>query len=84
MIDFVTAPATLPPGQRVYAIGDIDGCLDRLAAVHEQIAEDLATRPIDESVLVHLGDYVDRGLDSAQVVDGQRAGRRCRWTGSST
>jgi serine/threonine protein phosphatase 1 len=69
MIDFIPAPATLPPGQRVYAIGDVHGCLDRLAAVHEQIAEDLATRPIDASVLVHLGDYVDRGLDSAQVVD---------------
>jgi|HubBroStandDraft_1064217.scaffolds.fasta_scaffold29177_3 serine/threonine protein phosphatase 1 len=69
MIDFVPAPATLPPGQRVYAIGDVHGCLDRLAQVHEQIAEDLATRPVDESVLVHLGDYVDRGLDSAQVVD---------------
>ena len=69
MIDFVPAPATLPPGQRVYAIGDIHGCLDRLAAVHEQIAEDLALRPVDESILVHLGDYVDRGLDSAQVVD---------------
>ena len=69
MIDFVPAPATLPPGQRVYAIGDVHGCLDRLAQVHEQIAEDLAVRPVDESVLVHLGDYVDRGLDSAQVVD---------------
>jgi serine/threonine protein phosphatase 1 len=69
MIEFVTAPATLPPGQRVYAIGDVHGCLERLAALHEQIAEDLATRPVDDSVLVHLGDYVDRGLDSAQVVD---------------
>jgi serine/threonine protein phosphatase 1 len=69
MIDFVPAPATLPPGQRVYAIGDIHGCLDRLTAVHEQIAEDLVARPTDETVLVHLGDYVDRGLDSAQVVD---------------
>jgi serine/threonine protein phosphatase 1 len=69
MIDFVTAPAVLPPDQRVYAIGDVHGCLDRLAAIHEQIAEDLATRPVGEAVLVHLGDYVDRGLDSAQVVD---------------
>jgi serine/threonine protein phosphatase 1 len=69
MIDFIPAPASLPPGQRIYAIGDVHGCLDRLAAVHEQIAEDLATRPVDISVLVHLGDYVDRGLDSAQVVD---------------
>jgi serine/threonine protein phosphatase 1 len=69
MMDFVPAPASLPRGQRIYAIGDVHGCLDRLAAVHEQIAEDLAVRPVDVSVLVHLGDYVDRGLDSAQVVD---------------
>jgi serine/threonine protein phosphatase 1 len=69
MIDFIPAPASLPSGQRIYAIGDVHGCLDRLAAVHEQIAEDLAIRPVDISVLVHLGDYVDRGLDSAQVVD---------------
>ena len=69
MIDFVPAPATLPQGQRVYAIGDIHGCLERLATVHEQIAEDLATRPVEESVLVHLGDYVDRGLESSQVVN---------------
>ena len=69
MIDFIPAPASLPSGQRIYAIGDVHGCLDRLAAVHEQIAEDLTTRPVDISVLVHLGDYVDRGLDSAQVVD---------------
>jgi len=69
MIDFIPAPASLPSGQRIYAIGDVHGCLDRLAAVHEQIAEDLADRPVDISVLVHLGDYVDRGLDSAQVVD---------------
>jgi serine/threonine protein phosphatase 1 len=69
MIDFLAAPANLPPGQRVYAIGDVHGCLDRLATLHEHIAEDLATRPVDDSVLVHLGDYVDRGLDSAQVVD---------------
>ena len=69
MIDFVSAPASIPAGRRAYAIGDVHGCLDRLASLHEQIAEDLATRPVDEAVLVHLGDYVDRGLDSAQVVE---------------
>ncbi len=69
MIDFAPAPATLPSGHRIYAIGDVHGCLDRLAALHEQIAEDLATRPVESSTLVHLGDYIDRGLDSAQVVD---------------
>jgi serine/threonine protein phosphatase 1 len=69
MIEFTTAPATLPPGERVYAIGDIHGCLDRLVALHEMIAEDIAARPTGHITLVHLGDLVDRGADSAQVVD---------------
>jgi serine/threonine protein phosphatase 1 len=69
MIELTTAPATLPPGQRVYAIGDIHGCLDRLVALHEAIAEDIAARPVAHTTLVHLGDYVDRGADSAQVID---------------
>ena len=68
MIDFIPAPASLPPGQRVYAVGDVHGCLDRLRALHDLIAEDLAARPVAEAVLVHLGDYVDRGPDSAGVV----------------
>ena len=68
MIDFSPAPAALPPGQRVYAIGDVHGCLDRLAALHAMIADDLADRPTPEPLLVHLGDYVDRGADSAGVV----------------
>jgi serine/threonine protein phosphatase 1 len=68
MIDFVAAPASLPPNQRVYAIGDVHGCLDRLAAMHASIAADLAARPVREPLLVHLGDYVDRGPDSAGVV----------------
>jgi serine/threonine protein phosphatase 1 len=69
MIELLAAPATLPLGQRVYAIGDIHGCLDRLVALHEMIAEDLANRPTLNTTLIHLGDYVDRGNDSAQVVD---------------
>jgi serine/threonine protein phosphatase 1 len=69
MIEFVSAPATLPPGQRVYAIGDVHGCLERLVALHEAVADDLQARPIARSTLIHLGDYVDRGPESAQVVD---------------
>ena len=47
MIDFIAAPASLPPDQRVYAIGDVHGCLDRLVAMHALIADDLAERPVD-------------------------------------
>jgi serine/threonine protein phosphatase 1 len=68
MIDFIPAPAALPPGQRVYAVGDVHGCLERLDALHALIGEDLAARPVAAPVLVHLGDYVDRGPDSAGVV----------------
>ena len=74
MIDLVPAPATLPSGQRVYAIGDVHGCLERLAVLHEQIAEDLLARPVDSAILIHLGDYVDRGPESAQVVEWLLAG----------
>ena len=69
MIDLVPAPATLPHAQRIYAIGDVHGCLERLCSLHEQVAADLAARPVENAFLVHLGDYVDRGPDSAQVVD---------------
>ena len=33
------------------------------------IAEDIANRPTGHTTLIHLGDYVDRGADSAQVID---------------
>lgn len=69
MIELTAAPAKLPPGERVYAIGDVHGCLDRLVALHEIIAEDIGARPVEHVTLVHLGDYVDRGADSAQVID---------------
>jgi serine/threonine protein phosphatase 1 len=68
MIDFMAAPAALPPGRRIYAIGDVHGCLERLTALHEAIAADLAERPVGDALLIHLGDYVDRGPDSAGVV----------------
>jgi serine/threonine protein phosphatase 1 len=68
-MEFASAPATLPPGRRVYAIGDVHGCDDRLAALHAAIADDLAQRPCAAPLLLHLGDYVDRGPDSRGVVE---------------
>jgi serine/threonine protein phosphatase 1 len=63
------APGALPPGLRVYAVGDIHGCAEQLAALHAQIAADAQARPVPRVVLVHLGDYVDRGDDSAAVLE---------------
>ena len=62
------APGWVAPGRRIYAIGDVHGCLDALVALHGLIADDLAARPVQEPVLVHLGDYVDRGADSDGVL----------------
>lgn len=62
------APATLPPGQRIYAVGDVHGCLEQLDAMHRAIAADLRARPNADTLVIHLGDYIDRGPDSAGVI----------------
>ena len=69
MIELSPAPGTLPPGRRVYAIGDIHGCAAQLASLHAKIADDLAQRPIASALLLHIGDYVDRGVDTKGVID---------------
>jgi serine/threonine protein phosphatase 1 len=65
---FVLAPGRLPRGRRVYAIGDVHGCLAELSRLHAAIAADIALRPPTAAVLVHLGDYIDFGPDSAGVL----------------
>ncbi len=74
MIELSPAPATIPAGRRVYAIGDIHGCAEQLDALHAQIADDLAARPVASAVLIHVGDYVDRGPDTAGVLARLAAG----------
>ena len=66
--DVATAP-TLPPGRRVYAIGDIHGRLDLLDDLLAMVGMDDAARPRAKLTLIFLGDLVDRGPDSAAVVD---------------
>jgi serine/threonine protein phosphatase 1 len=68
MVNHSLAPATLPPGRRIYAIGDVHGCADRLAAMHALIAADLRDRPVARATVVHLGDLIDRGPDTAGVI----------------
>ena len=53
----------------VYAIGDVHGRLDLLLQIETQIRDDLATRAPARSILVTLGDYVDRGPQSQQVIE---------------
>jgi len=68
MIELSQAPASLPSGRRIYALGDIHGCARQLANLHATIAGDLAARPIETALLLHIGDYVDRGADTAGVI----------------
>ena len=68
MIELSPAPAKLPPGRRVYAIGDIHGCAAQLANLHAEIQADLARRPVASALLLHVGDYVDRGEDTSGVI----------------
>ena len=59
----------LPPGERIYAIGDIHGRLDLLDALLAEVdADDAARVPADTSLLF-LGDLIDRGPQSAEVVE---------------
>ncbi|ALH82298.1 metallophosphoesterase family protein [Sphingopyxis macrogoltabida] len=59
----------IPEGQRVYAIGDIHGRDDLFAEMIDLIRADHAARGPADITLVLLGDLVDRGPDSASVVD---------------
>lgn len=62
------ARARGPEGLRLYAIGDVHGCLDALEAMVGLIAEDLDRHPAPDWRMVLLGDYVDRGPDSRGVL----------------
>jgi serine/threonine protein phosphatase 1 len=61
--------ARVPNGLRLYAIGDVHGRDDLLGDVHAKITADLATYPCETYHIIHLGDYVDRGPDSAAVIE---------------
>jgi serine/threonine protein phosphatase 1 len=61
--------ASLPEGQRIYAVGDIHGCADLLADMFDRIDDDLKSRPAAKVIQVFLGDYIDRGPHSRQVID---------------
>jgi serine/threonine protein phosphatase 1 len=50
-----------------YAIGDVHGCHDLLAALEEKIVADAARLP-GRKLLVMLGDFIDRGPNSARVL----------------
>jgi serine/threonine protein phosphatase 1 len=60
---------SIPSGRRVYAIGDVHGCADQLARLLEMIAADHEARGPAERTVILLGDLVNRGPDSAGVLE---------------
>jgi serine/threonine protein phosphatase 1 len=63
-------------GLRAYVVGDIHGRLDLLDELLEKIHADMARRPACKTLLVFVGDLIDRGPESAQVIERLRNYRR--------
>jgi serine/threonine protein phosphatase 1 len=56
-------------GKRIYAVGDIHGRADLLTALLARIDDDLKAHPAKDALQVFVGDYIDRGPSSRQVIE---------------
>jgi serine/threonine protein phosphatase 1 len=65
-----------PRGWRAYVVGDIHGRLDLLDDLLGRIHDELDRRPARKTLLVFVGDLIDRGPESAQVIERLRTYRR--------
>lgn len=61
--------ASVPDGLRIYAIGDVHGRADLLDLLLDRIMADDATRGSAQQHIIFLGDLIDRGPESAAVVE---------------
>ena len=69
MIDVLAYPSPEAAGTTVvYAVGDVHGRLDLLQAMDRLIAEDIAATRPEAPTVCYLGDYIDRGPHSAEVI----------------
>jgi serine/threonine protein phosphatase 1 len=50
--------------QRIFAVGDIHGCYEKLFALMDKLPVDMA-----RDQLLFIGDYIDRGPSSIEVLD---------------
>src|SRR5215472_15929208 len=64
-----TRPAEVAPGVRLYVIGDIHGRLDLLLRLYDHIVKDAQREPAGDRRVICLGDYVDRGPSSREVLE---------------
>ena len=68
-VQILRVAAALPPGIRIYAIGDIHGRADLLQTLLLKVDADRKRRRVERDVTIFLGDYVDRGPCSKDVLD---------------
>lgn len=64
-----SGPRKGPPGKRCYVIGDVHGRLDLLDGIIDEIGKHSQSRLPREVVVVSLGDIIDRGPHSREVVE---------------
>lgn len=64
-----TAAARVPPGRRIYAVGDVHGRADLLKRLIDDLEQDVARGGFEgRPILIFLGDYIDRGFQSKDVI----------------
>lgn len=68
--DIPVAPPLATTGDRViYAVGDVHGCYDLLAALLGAIVADIeSVAPSERPLLIFCGDYIDRGPKTSEVL----------------
>jgi serine/threonine protein phosphatase 1 len=62
-------------GHRAYVVGDVHGRLDLLDRLLDQIHDELDRRPAPKTLLVFVGDLIDRGPQSSEVIERLRTYR---------
>ena len=67
--DSAKPPPRGAEGYRAYAVGDVHGRLDLLDRLLATIEDDIAGRPRAQNLVVFLGDLIDRGPQSAGVIE---------------
>ncbi len=67
--EFDNANSAVTGVSRIYAIGDIHGYDDLLEAMQQAIVADLECHPSEQALIIYLGDIIDRGPSSLDVID---------------
>lgn len=59
----------LPEGVRIYAIGDVHGRADLLDRLLSRVDAHIVAHPVVRPIYIFVGDYIDRGPASREVLD---------------